>query len=65
MFHAGTAWRNGELVTAGGRVLTVVGRGATFGDAMARAYAGVEQIHSTACSTGATSDGTRRAECRA
>jgi phosphoribosylamine--glycine ligase len=45
VFHAGTAWRNGDLVTAGGRVLTVVGRGATFGDAIARAYAGVEQIH--------------------
>jgi phosphoribosylamine--glycine ligase len=45
VFHAGTAWRNGDLVTAGGRVLTVVGRGATFPDAIARAYAGVEQIH--------------------
>ena len=45
VFHAGTARRNGDLVTAGGRVLTVVGRGATFGDAMARAYAGVDRIH--------------------
>ena len=41
----GPRWRNGDLVTAGGRVLTVVGRGATFADAIARAYAGVEQIH--------------------
>jgi len=45
VFHAGTARRNGDLVTAGGRVLTVVGRGATFADATDRAYAGVDRIH--------------------
>jgi phosphoribosylamine--glycine ligase len=45
VFHAGTAWRNGDLVTAGGRVVTVVGRGASFADAIARAYAGVDRIH--------------------
>ena len=33
-----------QLVTAGGRVLTVAGRGADFVEAIARAYAGVEQI---------------------
>ena len=44
VFHAGTAMRNGTLVTAGGRVLSVVGRGADYGEAMARAYAGVRQI---------------------
>ena len=43
--HAGTARRDGRLVTAGGRVLTVVGRGAGFGEAAALAYAGVSQIH--------------------
>jgi phosphoribosylamine---glycine ligase len=32
------------LVTAGGRVLTVVGQGASFEDATARAYQGVENI---------------------
>jgi phosphoribosylamine--glycine ligase len=42
--HAGTALRNGTLVTAGGRVLTVVGRGSDFAEAIARAYAGVGQI---------------------
>jgi phosphoribosylamine--glycine ligase len=31
-------------VTAGGRVLTVVGRGADFPESIARAYAGVLQI---------------------
>jgi phosphoribosylamine--glycine ligase len=44
VYHAGTARRGDQIVTAGGRVLTVVGRGRDFPDAMARAYAGVEQI---------------------
>ncbi len=44
VYHAGTAQHDGRLVTAGGRVLTVVGRGADFADAIARAYAGVRQI---------------------
>ena len=44
VFHAGTARRGDEIVTAGGRVLTVVGRGATYEDAIARAYAGVSKI---------------------
>src|SRR5215831_8492302 len=44
VYHAGTAVRDGRLVTAGGRVLTVVGRGADFSEAIARAYAGVRQI---------------------
>ena len=45
VYHAGTAMRDGQLVTAGGRVLTVVGRGPDFADAIARAYAGVLPIH--------------------
>jgi phosphoribosylamine--glycine ligase len=44
VYHAGTALRDGRIVTAGGRVLTVVGRGADFPEAVARAYAGVMQI---------------------
>jgi len=44
VYHAGTAIRNKELVTAGGRVLTVVGRGTRFEEAMSRAYAGVKEI---------------------
>ena len=39
VFHAGTAERNGAVVTAGGRVLTVVGRGVDFAEAIERAYA--------------------------
>ena len=44
VYHAGTALRDGRLVTAGGRVLTVVGRGSDYADAIARAYAGVQRI---------------------
>ena len=44
VFHAGTAIADGQLVTKGGRVLTVVGRGLSYGDAIARAYEGVSRI---------------------
>ena len=44
VYHAGTAQRDGRVVTAGGRVLTVVGRGGNFAEAIARAYAGVLKI---------------------
>jgi phosphoribosylamine--glycine ligase len=38
VFHAGTARREGQLVTSGGRVLTVVGRGDTHREAIEVAY---------------------------
>jgi phosphoribosylamine--glycine ligase len=44
VYHAGTAKRDRDIVTAGGRVLTVVGRGTDYGAAIARAYAAVEAI---------------------
>jgi phosphoribosylamine--glycine ligase len=44
VLHAGTADRDGQIVTAGGRVLTVVGRGPDFSRAIATAYSGVSQI---------------------
>jgi phosphoribosylamine--glycine ligase len=44
VFHGGTALREGRLVTAGGRVLTVVGRGATLQEARGRAYRAVDRI---------------------
>jgi phosphoribosylamine--glycine ligase len=44
VFHAGTVGRGDDVVTAGGRVLTVVGRGATYEDAIERAYAGISNI---------------------
>ena len=42
VYHAGTSLRGGQLVTAGGRVLTVAGRGTDFVEAISRAYAGVD-----------------------
>ncbi len=45
VFHAGTRLDDaGDIVTSGGRVLTVVARGAGFSDAMARAYDAVSRI---------------------
>jgi len=44
VFHAGTSTRDGRLVTAGGRVLTVVGRGPDYATAMGRAYHAVDRI---------------------
>ncbi len=45
VYHAGTTLAgDGRVVTSGGRVLTVVGRGADYKTAIARAYAGVERI---------------------
>jgi phosphoribosylamine---glycine ligase len=42
--HAGTARRDGEIVTAGGRVLNVTGIGPTAADARRRAYDAAELI---------------------
>jgi phosphoribosylamine--glycine ligase len=42
--HAGTAERNGQIVTAGGRVLNVTGRGDDLGAARAAAYAAADVI---------------------
>jgi phosphoribosylamine--glycine ligase len=44
VFHAGTARAEDAVVTAGGRVLTVVGSGPTYEAAIAKAYAGVSNI---------------------
>jgi phosphoribosylamine--glycine ligase len=45
VFHAGTRrGADGRIVTAGGRVLTVVGTGPDLASARERAYAGVEVI---------------------
>ncbi len=44
VLHAATAVNDGHLVTSGGRVLTVVGRGPAFDVAIARAYDGVRRI---------------------
>ncbi len=44
IFHAGTARDDGNLVTAGGRVLTVVGSGSTYRAAIDVAYDAVSHI---------------------
>ena len=44
IFHAGTAPQDGNVVTAGGRVLTVVGRGPTYRAAIDSAYAAAAHI---------------------
>ena len=45
VFHAGTRLRDdGQLVTAGGRVLSVVATATTLADARAKVYANVERI---------------------
>jgi len=44
VYHGGTARCDGRLVTAGGRVLTAVGRGAEFAEAITRAYGAVRHI---------------------
>jgi len=45
VFHAGTAEQDGQIVTAGGRVLGVTALGANIAEAKKRAYEAVEMIH--------------------
>ncbi|HEY0105501.1 MAG TPA: phosphoribosylamine--glycine ligase [Rhizomicrobium sp.] len=45
IFHAGTERRDGRIVAAGGRVLSVTATGKDVAQARARAYAAVDTIH--------------------
>ncbi|MBI5234813.1 MAG: phosphoribosylamine--glycine ligase [Deltaproteobacteria bacterium] len=45
VFHAGTAMKDGKLVTAGGRVLGVTAQGHGLREAVDAAYKAVEKIH--------------------
>ena len=49
VFHAGTAQKGDEIVTAGGRVLGVTGRGKTLKEAQAEAYKAVNSISFEGC----------------
>ena len=44
VFHAGTAYEGGRLVTAGGRVFSVTALGDTLRESIDRAYSAVEKI---------------------
>jgi phosphoribosylamine--glycine ligase len=44
VFHAGTALQDGQLVTAGGRVLSVAAHGSTLQEAVAKAYDAASRI---------------------
>lgn len=45
VFHAGTKAQNNEVLTDGGRVLGITGRGKTLKEAQANAYAAAEKIN--------------------
>ncbi len=45
VYHAGTAIKDGKLVTSGGRVLGVTALGDTLEDALKKSYEAVEKIH--------------------
>lgn len=49
VFHAGTARRGSDIVTSGGRVLGVTGRGTTIADAQREAYRLVKSISFNGC----------------
>jgi phosphoribosylamine--glycine ligase len=49
VFHAGTATKNGDIVTNGGRVLGVTAMGETISDAKTGAYDAVDKIEFDGC----------------
>ena len=44
VFHAGTAYSDGNIVTSGGRVLGVTALAATHNEACSKAFANVDRI---------------------
>ena len=44
-FHAGTAWKNGQIVTAGGRVMGITASGRYLDEAVENAYAAVSLVN--------------------
>lgn len=44
VYHAGTAYKDGKFLTAGGRVLGVTAKGATLDEALDKSYAAVRKI---------------------
>lgn len=44
IFHAGTAFKDGKLVTAGGRVIVATATGSTIRESVDKAYVGVDHV---------------------
>ena len=49
VFHAGTKLEAGQILTSGGRVLTVVAMGKTLAEAREKVYANIPRIHFEGC----------------
>ena len=49
VFHAGTRLADGQVLTSGGRVLTVVAKGKTISEAREKVYDNVSRIHFKDC----------------
>lgn len=49
VFHAGTRLDSGQVLTNGGRVLTVVAKGTTIAEAREKVYANIPRIHFEEC----------------
>ncbi len=49
VFHAGTKLESGQVLTSGGRVLTVAARGKTLAEAREKVYANIPRIHFEGC----------------
>ncbi|MBI4743737.1 MAG: phosphoribosylamine--glycine ligase [Actinobacteria bacterium] len=45
VFHAGTSFKDGKVVTAGGRVLNISALGSSFEEARKKAYAAINEIY--------------------
>ena len=45
IFHAGTAQQNNNIVTSGGRVLSVVSSGKTMKEALQKSYKNIDKIN--------------------
>jgi len=49
VFHSGTAWQDGQIVSAGGRVLSVTALGANIAKARENAYEAIKRMSFTDC----------------